>query len=114
MEKAALEGFLLGYKFVNRSEEETQIYHLLFVDDTLVFCKDSRDQLAHLSWILLWFEAILELNINMEKIFVLRVGCVEDLETLAFELGYSTGTSQQLTWAFHWACDAIQFQFGME
>ena len=38
MVKAALEGFLLGHKFVNRSGEELHINNLLFVDDTLVFC----------------------------------------------------------------------------
>ena len=45
MEKAASEGFLQGHKFVNRSGDELQINHLLFSNDTLVFCKDSRDQL---------------------------------------------------------------------
>ena len=58
MEKVASKGFLQGHKFVNRSEDELQINHLLFAGDTLVFYKDSRDQLAYLSWILLWFEAI--------------------------------------------------------
>ncbi|RVW76004.1 hypothetical protein CK203_052807 [Vitis vinifera] len=35
-----------------------QVSHLLFADDTLVFCKDSQDQMAVLSWLLMWFEAI--------------------------------------------------------
>ena len=49
MEKAASKGFLQGHKFVNRSGDELQLNHLLFADDTLVFCKDTRDQLAYLS-----------------------------------------------------------------
>ena len=44
-----------------------QLTHLFFADDTLVFYKDSRDQLAYLSWILVWFEAIFGLRINLEK-----------------------------------------------
>ena len=52
MEKAASKGFLSSHKFVNRSGEEMQINHLLFADDTLVFCKDLRDKLTHLNWIL--------------------------------------------------------------
>ena len=48
--------------------------------------------MANLSWILLWFEAISDLNINLEKSFVMAVGCVEDLESLALELGCNTRT----------------------
>ena len=41
--------------------------HLLFADDTLVFCKDSQDQMFHLSWLLMWFEASLRLKIDLDK-----------------------------------------------
>ena len=92
VEKAISEGFLSGYEIVNRYGDEGKITHLLFADDTLVLCKDSKDHMANLSWILLWFEAISGLNINLEKSFVMAVGCVEDLESLALELGCSTGT----------------------
>lgn len=34
------------------------ISHLLFVDDTLICCKDLTNQLVYLGWILVWFEAI--------------------------------------------------------
>ena len=53
VEKAFARGFLSGHKFVGRSEETLQISHMLFADDTLVFCKDSEDQLSSLCWILL-------------------------------------------------------------
>ena len=91
MEKAASEGFLQGHKFVNRSGDELQLNHLLFTDDTLVFCKDSRDQLAYLSWILLWFEAIFGLNINLDKSSIMLVGNMDNLVLLANELGCRIG-----------------------
>ena len=69
-----------------------QLTHLLFADDTLVFCSDSRDQLAYLSWILLWLETISDLKINLDKSSILPVGDVENLEALAAELGCRTGT----------------------
>ena len=57
IEKASTRSFLSGHKFVGRSDETLQISHILFANDTLVFYKDSEDQLSSLYWILLWFEA---------------------------------------------------------
>ena len=48
--------------------------------------------MAHLSWILLRFEAFSCLNINLEKSCVMLVGNVEDIEGLVLELGCKTGT----------------------
>ena len=87
VDKAIAEGFISSYKIEDRNGEEVQITRQLFVDDTLVFCRDTKDQMANLSWILLWFEAISGLTINLEKSLVLPVGDVEDLEGLARELG---------------------------
>lgn len=50
-------GFLLWCTIKNRDGNSSTISHLLFVDDTLVFCKDFEDQVAYLSWILFCFEA---------------------------------------------------------
>lgn len=61
------------------------ITHLLFTNDKLVFCKDSRDQLTNLS-LLLWFEAISGLNINLEKSSMMLVKETENVEELAQEL----------------------------
>ena len=58
VDKAASGGLLTGFNIENRQGEEEQITHLLFADDTLVFCNDTREKLAYLSWVLLWFEAI--------------------------------------------------------
>ena len=106
--KDASKGFLLGYKISNRSGDVVQITHLLFADDSLVFCKASRDHMAYLSWILAWFEAILGLKINLEKAFILLVGDVRNLEVLASELGCCIGTpSLPLTLVSPWVCAAI-------
>ena len=80
VEKASARGFLSSHKFVGRSEETLQISHMLFADDTLVFCKDSEDQLSSLCWILLWFEAFSWLRINLEKSVIMLVGPVENVD----------------------------------
>ena len=49
VDRAAEGGFISGYKFKGRNATERQITHLLFVDDTLVFCKDTEDQMVYLS-----------------------------------------------------------------
>ena len=91
VKKAYARGFLSGHKFVARSEETLQISHMLFADDTLVFYKDSEDQLSSLYSILLWFEAFSGLRINLEKSVIMPVGPVENVDQLALELGCKVG-----------------------
>ena len=85
------EGFLSSCRVKGRGGDGIQISHLLFVDDILVFCEASQDQMAYLSWLLTWFEAILGLRINLNKSEILLMGRVENLEVLSLELGCKVG-----------------------
>ena len=71
-----------------RYGKELNITHLLFVNDTLVFYQDSMEQMIFLRWILVWFEALSGLKINLDKSYILLVG---DVERLACELGCKVG-----------------------
>ena len=84
--------FLIDIMLFTDKKKEMQLTHLLFANDNLVFCSDSRDQLAYINWILLWFEAISGLKMNLDKSSILPVEDVENLEALAAELGCRTGT----------------------
>ena len=92
----AVEGnFLFGCKIGGVGEEkelELEVSHLLYVDDTLLFCKDNPDQLACLGWILMWFEALLGLKINLSKSKIFPIGGRENVEALAAELGCKVGS----------------------
>ena len=44
--KAMERNFLSGCKTGGGREEELEVSHLLYADDTLLFCKDIPDQLA--------------------------------------------------------------------
>ena len=61
------EGFLLGCRVWGRGGEGVQVTHLLFADDTMVFSEASTEKMVFLSWILIWFEAISGLKINLDK-----------------------------------------------
>ena len=92
IDKAVEGGYISEYIFKGRDNTVKQITHLLFADDTLVFCKDTKEHMTHLCWILAWFEALSGLNINLEKSSLLPVGRVDDVEGLAFELGCNIGS----------------------
>ena len=81
-----------GYRVKGKSEEGVQISHLLFVDDTLVFCQASQDHLTYLSWLLMWFEAVSGLRINLEKSELISVGRVENVDDLILDFGCRVGS----------------------
>lgn len=67
---------------------------VLFANDILVFYEASYSQLIYLYWLLIWFEVISVVKINLDKselILVVKVGNVEDLTV---ELGYQVGNLQ--------------------
>ena len=96
IDRAAVGGFLIGYKVRGRYGEELIITHLLFADDTLVFYQDSTEQMIFLRWILVWYEALSGLKINLDKSSILLVGDVENVKTLECELGCKVGEPHDL------------------
>ena len=68
------------------------VSHLLFADDTIVFCEARKEYLTYLSWILFWFEAASGLRINLDKSEIIPVGEVEEMEEMAAELGCKVGS----------------------
>ena len=70
-------GFLTDCRIRGRGGNGIQVSHLLFADDTLVFYEDSQEQMAFLSWLLMWFEVISGLSFNLNKSEILPVGRVD-------------------------------------
>ena len=70
-------GFILGCNIKGRDGAALTIPHLLYADDTIIFCEAKEEQLLHHSWILLWFEASSKLKINLNKSELIPVGAVE-------------------------------------
>ena len=66
--------------------------HLLLVDDTLIFCKADSRELACLIDILLCFQAVSGLKINLVKNELIQVGDGIDLRSLVETLGCNSGS----------------------
>jgi hypothetical protein len=58
-------GLLLGFSMGSRNNEMLIVSHLLFADDTLIFCNANCKQLRHLQCLFLCFETARGLKINL-------------------------------------------------
>ncbi|KAF5445957.1 hypothetical protein F2P56_031628, partial [Juglans regia] len=84
---AAVEGgFFSGFS-VGDIHGSTIISHLLFADDTLLFCEANAGHIKSLKAILLCFEAVSGLKINLAKTEMVAVGNVSNIRGLANILG---------------------------
>ncbi|RVW44650.1 Uridine-cytidine kinase C [Vitis vinifera] len=80
-----------GCRIWRGREQAVKITHLLFADDTIVFCEAKKEALLYLGWILFWFEAASGLKINLDKSMVILVGEVEGVLEMAAEIGCRVG-----------------------
>ena len=60
-----------------------RISHLLFVNDTILFCDASREQLLSIRLVLSCFQAFTGLKVNVGKSEIVPVGEVNNLDALA-------------------------------
>ena len=84
-------GFIEGFKVGSGNGVGRDLLHLLFVDDTLLFCKANSKRLRYLSWVFLWFEAIFGLKVNKDKSEAIPIGRVDSLENIVSVLGCRIG-----------------------
>ena len=74
LRRAVAGDFISRCTFRGREGAAFKISHLLFTDDTIIFCKASEDQILYLNWVLFWFEASSGLKINLDKSEMYKVG----------------------------------------
>ena len=75
-------GYLFGCGIRGRRDEGLVILNLLYADDSLLFYEANCDQMAYLSWLLMWFEAIVGLRINLNKSELIPLGRIFTVEAL--------------------------------
>lgn len=52
------------------------VSHLPFVDEDIVFCDNDYDHMLNLNYVLTWFEAFLDMRINLVKSSILPLCCL--------------------------------------
>ena len=92
IDKASGVGLLSGFPVGREAIDPLKISHLLFADDTLIFCEANPDSLTYLRVMLTCFEATSGLRVNLGKSELVQVGEMPHLEELADILGCKTAT----------------------
>jgi hypothetical protein len=85
VDKGRLSGFSVGSRF-----PMVNISHLFFADDTLVFCEANPSHVRYLCVLLLCFEVVSGLNVNLAKSILVPVCNVDNVVELADILGCGT------------------------
>lgn len=67
--------------------DQLQVSHLLFADYTLIFCGADVEQFRNLRHLLLCFEVVSGLKINLRRYEAIAVGDVDNMEELTTILG---------------------------
>ena len=83
LNRAIERNYFVGSRIAIGRGEDLVISHLLYADDTLIFCQANMEQLKYLSWILMWFEVLSGLKINLNKSEIIPIGTVDNTEELA-------------------------------
>ena len=77
------EGFIKGFSVGAAGLDGLSVSHLLYVDDTILFCDNDLEKLVHIRLVLTCFEAVTGLKVNMSKSEMVPIGEVSNLPVLA-------------------------------
>ena len=85
-------GLFSSFVVGNRGSEQFHISHLLFADDTFVFSGATQVQVQAIRDLLIYFELVSGLKVNLTKSVLVPVGEVSNMGALAEILGCEFGS----------------------
>jgi hypothetical protein len=80
-------GLISGFSVSTSEPVRVTVSHLLFADDTLIFWEANASQIRHLGALLVCFEAVAGLKVNLSKLALVLVGPLDNVGQLAGLLG---------------------------
>ena len=92
MKRAKRADLLRGFRANSRRGEGVCVSHLLFADDTILFCDADEEQILHVQMHLLCFQAMTGLKVNALKSEMVSNGEVPNVHVLAEILGCRIGS----------------------
>ena len=92
LDKTVHEGCLSGFSVGVSAGSSLMVSHLFFADDTLIFCDANINQMLILRMVLIWFEAVSGLKVNLGKSELVAVGAVHNMDLLVAVLGCKQGS----------------------
>ena len=87
LDVAATTSQFSGFSVDNMADNSVMVSHLLFADNTLIFCDTDPMQIASLRAILARFEEVSGLRINLGKSELVPIGVVHNMDVLVEMLG---------------------------
>ena len=78
---------MAGFELGRDGKRSLSVSHILYADDTLIFCDAEARQLCNLRCVLLCFEVVSGLKVNLAKSEITPVGDVTLVSSLAAILG---------------------------
>uniref|UniRef100_A0A2N9FWA0 Reverse transcriptase domain-containing protein n=1 Tax=Fagus sylvatica TaxID=28930 RepID=A0A2N9FWA0_FAGSY len=88
LRKMVEDGFIIGFSI----GRDVSISHLLFADDSILFCDATLQHLMYIQLVLTFFEAVTGLRVNLSKSEMVPVGDVPNLWVLADIMGCRIGS----------------------
>ena len=92
MKRAEGASLLRGFRVAGRQGGGVGVSHLLFVDDTILFCDANEEQILHVRMLLLCFQAMTGLKVNALKSEMVPIEEVPNVFVLAEILGCRVGS----------------------
>ena len=83
LKKTEEEGFIQGFHVGPVNSSGIRVSHLLFTDDTILFCDVSKEQILSIKLVLTCFQAFTSLKVNVGKSEIIPIGEVRNIQSLA-------------------------------